>query len=82
MFVFTSTTALARVAPREAAALEALYNATDGPQWSRSRAWLHGDPCADEWEGVTCTMALPPTILCVKPTDSRAACGVRRGVAD
>ena len=33
------------------AALEALYNATDGPNWSRSRNWLTDNPIST-WEGV------------------------------
>ena len=33
-------------------ALVALYDATDGPNWSRSNSWL-GDGPIGEWEGVT-----------------------------
>jgi hypothetical protein len=35
-------------------ALLALYNSTDGDNWSFSDNWLTGDPCIDSWYGVTC----------------------------
>ena len=34
------------------AALEALYNATDGPNWYKSANWLSNEPLS-EWHGVT-----------------------------
>ena len=34
--------------------LTALYNATNGSGWVKNSNWLEGDPCANEWHGVTC----------------------------
>jgi hypothetical protein len=39
----------------ERAALVDVYNATDGPKWTRSNGWLVGDPCAAPWDGVQCS---------------------------
>lgn len=46
-----STTALAQSVV-ERSALEALYHATDGPNWTNSDGWLTGEPIG-EWYGVT-----------------------------
>ncbi len=35
-------------------ALVALYNATDGNNWKDNSNWLQGDPCTNNWYGVTC----------------------------
>ena len=41
-------------------ALIALYNATNGPNWTKNSGWIEGsngfscDPCADNWYGVYC----------------------------
>ena len=39
------------VVRRDRAAIEALYNATDGPNWDRSENWLTNAPM-DQWHGV------------------------------
>ncbi len=41
----------AQVARQDRQALVAIYNATDGPNWSRSDRWL--DPSVADWWGVT-----------------------------
>lgn len=38
----------------EVSALEDLYEASGGENWLNSDNWLQGDPCANEWFGVTC----------------------------
>jgi hypothetical protein len=35
-------------------ALMQFYHATNGQQWNNNTNWLRGDPCADDWFGVTC----------------------------
>jgi Leucine-rich repeat (LRR) protein len=35
-------------------ALEVFYKATDGDNWTNNTNWLDGDPCTNEWYGVTC----------------------------
>jgi Leucine-rich repeat (LRR) protein len=39
---------------KEKNALEAVYNSTNGPGWRSSANWLTGDPCTNDWYGVTC----------------------------
>ena len=41
-----------KAAPRDRAALVALYQATDGPNWKDSTHWLSDEPLED-WYGVT-----------------------------
>ncbi|MFK8010440.1 MAG: LamG-like jellyroll fold domain-containing protein [Marinicellaceae bacterium] len=36
-------------------ALVELYNSTNGDNWQNNTNWLNGDPCHDEWEGITCS---------------------------
>ncbi|MBN1429490.1 MAG: DUF11 domain-containing protein [Anaerolineae bacterium] len=38
----------------EIASLTSLYNALGGPGWTNNSNWLGGDPCLDDWYGVTC----------------------------
>jgi len=40
--------------PIEKAALIALYNSTVGDNWTDNTNWLAGDPCMDNWYGITC----------------------------
>ena len=35
-------------------ALIALYNSTDGDNWTDKTNWLIGDPCENDWSGVGC----------------------------
>ena len=35
-------------------ALTDLYNSTNGPSWTTQTNWLEGDPCSNQWFGVTC----------------------------
>ncbi|KAF2077258.1 hypothetical protein CYY_001447 [Polysphondylium violaceum] len=34
--------------------LESLYQQWDGKDWSNNTNWLQGDPCLNQWHGVTC----------------------------
>jgi hypothetical protein len=34
--------------------LEALFYATNGLNWTKSDNWLVGNPCTDQWFGITC----------------------------
>jgi len=47
-----SATSAITVASSDRAALVALYNATDGPNWANSENWLT-DAALEEWHGVT-----------------------------
>ena len=38
----------------EIAALEAIYDSTGGYNWSNKTNWNVGDPCDDDWYGVSC----------------------------
>ena len=40
--------------PAEINALERLYYATNGEEWTRKDNWLVGDPCDNYWYGVGC----------------------------
>lgn len=35
-------------------ALTDLYISTNGPSWKTQTNWLEGDPCSNQWYGVTC----------------------------
>ena len=35
-------------------ALTDLYNSTNGIHWTTNTNWLEGDPCSNQWYGVTC----------------------------
>jgi len=39
---------------QEKNALVALYNSTNGDDWTDNAGWNTGDPCGDSWYGVTC----------------------------
>ena len=41
--------------PGDVEAVEALYNATGGPNWSNNTGWLKGDPCQNLWFGLYCS---------------------------
>ena len=45
----------ADVPAAERDALMALYDATNGAEWLSNSNWGQGDPCHDEWFGVSCT---------------------------
>ncbi len=50
---FTSCSEVSEIPTLECEALVALYNATDGPNWTNNSGWLETDtPCS--WHGVTC----------------------------
>lgn len=44
----------ATVPQAERDALVALYNSTDGDNWNDNTNWLVGDPCDNNWYGVSC----------------------------
>ena len=45
----------ARLLPKtERQALVDLFKATNGFQWQKSDNWLQGDPCLNNWHGITC----------------------------
>ena len=50
------------------AALMALYNSTDGPNWTNNTGWGKGDPCDSAWYGVTCDTAVSYTHLTLPTT--------------
>ncbi|GAA4820803.1 hypothetical protein GCM10011365_23210 [Marinicella pacifica] len=52
--VLLSTSAWAAVPQAERNALVALYNSTDGANWSDNTNWLVGDPCDNSWFGIVC----------------------------
>ena len=39
-----------------AQALTDLYDATGGNSWTIKTNWLNGDPCAEQWHGVNCSI--------------------------
>ena len=52
---FTSCPEVSEIPTLECEALVALYNATDGPNWTNNSGWLETDaPCS--WHGVTCSV--------------------------
>ena len=46
-------------------ALTDLYTSTNGPSWNNQTNWLEGDPCSNQWYGVTCNYASSVTQLFV-----------------
>ena len=38
----------------EVTSLNSLYDQLGGPDWNNSGSWGEGDPCDNEWYGVTC----------------------------
>lgn len=52
--IIFSTTTHAIVPQAERDALVALYDSTDGTNWTNNSNWLVGDPCDDGWFGVIC----------------------------
>ncbi len=34
--------------------LQAFYNKTDGANWTDNSRWNNGDPCLNQWHGITC----------------------------
>ncbi|MFK8010445.1 MAG: fibronectin type III domain-containing protein [Marinicellaceae bacterium] len=50
----TATTLIGDVSSAEKQALVALYNLTDGKNWINGDNWLVGDPCMNNWNGISC----------------------------
>ena len=46
--------ACAVTSPAEIQALTDFYTDFNGPGWSNSTGWLSGDPCINNWFGVSC----------------------------
>jgi len=49
-----STQLAGGIPPLQRDALVALYNSTNGASWTSSANWLSGDPCTQDWYGITC----------------------------
>lgn len=43
--------------PAEITYLEQFYSDTNGSGWTDNSGWLSGDPCDDDWYGITCNTA-------------------------
>ena len=54
LLLLMTSSSLFGVTQTEKDALAALYNSTNGANWSNNTNWLNGDPCTDNWYGVTC----------------------------
>ena len=39
-------------------ALTDIYNSTNGPYWTTQTNWLVGNPCTNQWYGVSCNTNL------------------------
>ena len=52
--VLATSTAQAAVPQAERDWLMALYNQTNGPGWNENTNWGTGDPCANQWQRITC----------------------------
>ena len=44
-------------------ALQELYTATGGASWTTKTKWMVGDPCSNQWFGVTCTTSATARVL-------------------
>ena len=54
LLILSFTTVNAVVPEIQREALVALYSSTEGDNWTDNTNWLSGDPCDDDWLGVTC----------------------------
>ena len=54
LLLFFNSFAYGAVDAVELAALQDLYNSTNGDRWTYSTNWLQGDPCDDNWYGLNC----------------------------
>ena len=52
--LFYSSIGFAAVPQAELDSLLALYNSTDGENWTDDTNWLIGDPCDNSWFGISC----------------------------
>lgn len=48
------TDALSAASQTEKDALMAIYKSTEGYKWRKYANWTHGDPCNNNWHGVSC----------------------------
>ena len=55
--------ASAALRPSDKTALQELYAATDGASWTTNTNWMVGDPCSNQWFGVTCTTSATARVL-------------------
>jgi len=55
LLVWGCTASQAALPPHQKQALLDLYQATQGPLWRQDAHWLHGDPCQQRWQGVSCS---------------------------
>lgn len=54
VFALLVAGAMALMPASQKAALETLYEATNGTYWKHRNGWLYGDPCQERWYGVQC----------------------------
>lgn len=56
LFTFILVSLSYSVPVEDITTLEQFYNALDGPNWTEKDSWLSGDPCDDNWFGITCDL--------------------------
>lgn len=54
LFVYLSI--CQQINPIQKSALLDFYSSTNGNEWKTNTNWLQGDPCADNWFGITCSL--------------------------
>jgi Leucine-rich repeat (LRR) protein len=54
IFILVTINAIAQVPVAQKQALIDFYMNTDGDNWENNTGWLLGDPCLDQWHGVSC----------------------------
>lgn len=57
LLVFTVLPAQAALLASDKLVLEALYTSAHGDGWTHKENWLNGDPCTNNWYGITCDAA-------------------------
>ena len=60
-------------------ALLTLYSWASGPRWVRSDNWLTGEPCEDDWYGVTCCPVSYPRLISANANSTSSTWGGAAG---